>query len=695
MKAINYKTIAILSLLVFVFLLGFSFSVQAYRISRQELNNPVSRYLRENYGVDSIEEYRAKLEQEAWLNISRQMEALATEYPELNFSEWQSPDVYRQYGTSTYQPAKITPQQQFYMAIFSEPVTALQVFSLSGLGLIGLAAVPPIRKNERLKQALVLGIVVLCVFSIGYFVGLTAAQTGTITIEPGSFTETASYVIWTDGTYVYAKNGKTGAIDFKGTDASTVIQSAVNALTSGGKIFIKAGTYVLKPRPATWGYACIDLSNKVNVELEGEGKSTVLKLIDNAKQYTNDVQSGNVIYYGNANYIAIRHLKIDGNKANNTDSGVDGDGCGIRGYATYRDIVEDVHFYNCVREGFYATNTQWSFYKDLFAEGCGYYGIVLDSLALATVVNVSTYNNKRAGLYIMGGATREPAYVTVIGGSHQYNEYFGVHITEAIGVTLVGVQAWRNSGAATRYDGFYINNSEAVSLIGCQSFENYRAGLLINASTRINVIGGAFFNNRYDGVDLAGSGIYIMGNSAYVKVIGAELYDNRSPLYQRYGIHEVSGDFNEFIGNLVTPNSLGGILKTGANTKVKYNTGYYTENFKSTGVSVTVGTGGAYGSASAITSPSGVITYPRVKITWGGTFGSGETVTVKVEAVYTDQSTAYVEKSATAVGSAWLTDDDVLTLVTQGKDIVKLNVYAKTNLSSTTVTVTVDAYGKA
>jgi hypothetical protein len=124
------------------------------------------------------------------------------------------------------------------------------------------------------------------------------------------------------------------------------------------------------------------------------------------------------------------------------------------------------------------------------------------------------------------------------------------------------------------------------------------------------------------------------------------------------------------------------------------NVGYWTDNFKSTNVGVTVGTNGVYGSASTITSPSNIITYPRVKITWGGTFGTGETVTVKVEAVYTDGSTAYIEKSATATGSLWLTDDDIISLITQGKDITKLNVYAKTNLSSTSVTVTVDAYGR-
>jgi hypothetical protein len=306
MKAINYKTIAILSLLVFVFLLGFSFSVQAYRISQQELNSPVSRYLRENYGVNSIEEYRAKLEQEIWLNYSRQMEALASEYPELNFSEWRNPaGVYRQYGTSTYQPPKIISQQPFYVAVFSEPVTALQVFSLSGLGLIGLAAVPPVRKNKRLKQALVLGVVILCVFSIGYFVGLTAAQTGTITIEPNSFQTEASYIIFTDGTKVYARNGKTGAIDYSGTDATTVIQSAINALSSG-VVFIKDGLYIITA----------SIIPKSHVYLVGESWNTILKLKDNA---TEDATHSNVIYSNDeVEDIVIRNLQIDGNKANQT-----------------------------------------------------------------------------------------------------------------------------------------------------------------------------------------------------------------------------------------------------------------------------------------------------------------------------------------------------------------------------------------
>ena len=64
-------------------------------------------------------------------------------------------------------------------------------------------------------------------------------------LPPYEKAETASYVIYKQGNVIYAKNGETGAVEFSGTDAATVIQQAIDALTSGGKIFIKAGTYTL------------------------------------------------------------------------------------------------------------------------------------------------------------------------------------------------------------------------------------------------------------------------------------------------------------------------------------------------------------------------------------------------------------------------------------------------------------------
>jgi hypothetical protein len=52
-----------------------------------------------------------------------------------------------------------------------------------------------------------------------------------------------SYTIYTDGTTVYAKNGKTGQIDFSGTDVASIFNNVVNSIDTGGLIYVKKGTY--------------------------------------------------------------------------------------------------------------------------------------------------------------------------------------------------------------------------------------------------------------------------------------------------------------------------------------------------------------------------------------------------------------------------------------------------------------------
>lgn len=91
---------------------------------------------------------------------------------------------------------------------------------------------------------------------------------------------TADYIIFKDkdGT-VYAKNGKTGKIEFKGTDASDVIQNAIDNLYSqgGGTISFLAGTYEIND----------SITLKDGIIIQGSGwsygepttvKGTVLKL---------------------------------------------------------------------------------------------------------------------------------------------------------------------------------------------------------------------------------------------------------------------------------------------------------------------------------------------------------------------------------------------------------------------------------
>ena len=54
---------------------------------------------------------------------------------------------------------------------------------------------------------------------------------------------TADYVIYQEDGVVYAKNGKTGEVEFKGTDTADIMNSIITANPNGVYIHIKAGTY--------------------------------------------------------------------------------------------------------------------------------------------------------------------------------------------------------------------------------------------------------------------------------------------------------------------------------------------------------------------------------------------------------------------------------------------------------------------
>jgi len=510
-----------------------------------------------------------------------------------------------------------------------------------------------------------------------------------------------SYIIYQENGVIYAKNGKTGAIEFSGTDAATVIQQAINALSAvgGGKIFIKAGRYSL--------IKSINLNNTSNIWLVGEGNSTVIKVLGNFPAFV----LNNAIRCG----IVRMHIYGSNDSSNTTNHGI--------------YITGTIH--NCVENRII----------DVFVEKC-YDGIRIDCGDIIWLERVYCWDNKNAGLNLAGDATWKVNWINVVDSYFGNNVKFGILGSYVMGAKFMNVVV--EGGNVTEYgifmdysflnwfinldvencvytgivsqrsidaggqgnsflsgwsagngaNGIYLYRERRAIINAFNINHNKNNGILLSSSEQCSVEACKVFDNS-----LASAGAYhgiLLDSSTGIIVRGNHVFDTRAinDKTQGYGIYEYSAsDYNIIINNDVRGNKTGGIVRAGEHSKVMRNIGYDTENFKST-TSVPIGTGGAYGSAVAITSLSGVITYPRVKITWGGTFGTGETVTVKVEAVYSDGSTAFVEKSATATGSLWLTDDDILALITQGKDITKINIYAKTNLSSTSVTVTVDAYGK-
>jgi len=162
-----------------------------------------------------------------------------------------------------------------------------------------------------------------------------------------------------------------------------------------------------------------------------------------------------------------------------------------------------------------------------------------------------------------------------------------------------------------------------------------------------------------------------------------------------YAIFLLDGTSGTVVSNNITPPGKGirVALHDIPKNVVLDNLNYPTDIFVYTNQSVPIGTGNTYGSPVALVSPSGIIRYPRIQITWGGTFAAGEIVSVQITAVYNDGTTASIIKSATATGSLWLTDDDIIQLMSQGKIITRIDISASTNQASTQATVTINAYG--
>jgi len=81
-------------------------------------------------------------------------------------------------------------------------------------------------------------------------------------IQNGTLKAESSFLIWRDGSTYYAKNGSTGAIQYFGTNATTVINNAISSLPTGGLVFLRDATYNIDDT--------INVVEKLNINIIGE-----------------------------------------------------------------------------------------------------------------------------------------------------------------------------------------------------------------------------------------------------------------------------------------------------------------------------------------------------------------------------------------------------------------------------------------
>jgi hypothetical protein len=112
--------------------------------------------------------------------------------------------------------------------------------------------------------------------------------------------------------------------------------------------------------------------------------------------------------------------------------------------------------------------------------------------------------------------------------------------------------------------------------------------------------------------------------------------------------------------------------------------------------SPTPGVSGAYGTAVAITAQANKsIVLLSATLAWGGTFGTGETVTIRLTAKFSDNTTANITKSATETGSLTLNPADLQDLMKDGVYVTEVDVDSSSDAASTSVTTSVTVYALA
>jgi len=127
--------------------------------------------------------------------------------------------------------------------------------------------------------------------------------------------KTANYIIRKNGSYYEAINGETGKVDYggqnncggvSGTNAAAVIQAAINALTNGGVIFIKRGTYEINST-ISW--------STDGIAIFGEGRDNTILKATSAIDSVFDIHE--------ARYAYFRNFWINGN--NQANYGIKGE----------------------------------------------------------------------------------------------------------------------------------------------------------------------------------------------------------------------------------------------------------------------------------------------------------------------------------------------------------------------------------
>ncbi len=363
-------------------------------------------------------------------------------------------------------------------------------------------------RGKRLSfSILLISIIVLATASS------TLAFAGASSIQTATNNQPCSYQVFMQGTTTYAQNCSTGSITYSGTIPQVVINSAISALSSsGGVIFIEAGTYTFTTLPINMGqgdFAAIGSTSVSNIELYGEGNSTILS--------AGTKLNGVIIGIANVNGWYIHDLQINGNSAQQSAGGASAPGLiGIELYNSKDSVIEHCYVH------------------DNKTYGVSVYGTE-DSILNNWVVN--SWSNG----------------ITVFGGSDYVVQGNIVDGSSDVGISISGESTWtRPTISKALCIGNIIHNAN----LGVDPWgQNSGVGIAIGdqgPATQITVSE----NQVYE----AKIAVFCSGWSASMRDIDVQISDNQLNASTNYGIQVILTTSAVIQSNVIDTPGLHGII---------------------------------------------------------------------------------------------------------------------------------------
>lgn len=442
-----------------------------------------------------------------------------------------------------------------------------------------------------------------------------------------------SYLIYKSGSTVKARNGSTGLIDYSGTDAKTVITSALTNLTVGRtwkeKVVVKGNFSIDNSVSALTipDYTVFELQGK----LTATTKTANLVLIGSNCNVYGGIYDGNRGVASDPGDTGVTVLGADGEVNLFVDNLTVLNGW-ARGFGLYtcdninvnnlyvdncdRNIMvwenvpelgttrianfNNIYSSNSVRNGFDVAINGMQV-NNLVMDSC-VYGLVPDSCRNLNINNVTSINCR--GIEIVAGyadsynitisnmrvLSNPTSYAIDLRSTGIYNIY---------NVNFINCHSYGSSDAAIYitkestgdvydilvdnckvYDsggyGIAIGGVTSCKISKCYIETSQKEGIYLNGIIKGNIVNNTLRNNVQDGgIEYA---IRLFGSSTYSTITGNMIYDDQVTKTQ-YGLYEESGDYNIIKDNIIhTYKGANAIGITGANTIIKNNMGFKTEN---------------------------------------------------------------------------------------------------------------------